>query len=183
MGCGGWQAHRPGFHQSILLCAGGKVETEMVTSVRRACIGSIWRTSTPHRCAPCPGGVLDTQAWEDRRGISAAVMGDLPVVWARQGSRWLPLWLIQCIRRRTDQNPYQTRGSVIELSLAAERLLLHRLNDRAAKTTVRRRPHGRPVALAPAQGEGFASRRQCTSTQPVLTDSAPYLPALVACAV
>jgi hypothetical protein len=41
MGCGGWQAHRPGFHQSILLCAGGKVETEMVTSVRRACIGSI----------------------------------------------------------------------------------------------------------------------------------------------
>jgi hypothetical protein len=30
IGCGGWRVHRPGFHQSILLCAGGKVGTEMV---------------------------------------------------------------------------------------------------------------------------------------------------------
>jgi hypothetical protein len=40
--------------------------------------------------------------------------------------------------------------------------------------------NSRGAASRLSSGEGFASRRQCASMQPVLTDSAPYLPALVA---
>src|SRR5262249_10333974 len=56
------------------------------------------------------------------------------------------------IRCGASQAPCQSRGSVVELNLAAERLSSHRADDRAAEAFTLWRSHGWSVALGPVDG-------------------------------
>src|SRR5262249_8504302 len=85
--------------------------------------------------------------------------------------------ILQRVRRRAGQAPFQTRGSVVKLDLAADRALHHRVDDRGAKAPMVRLSHGRADMFSPSHYEGVKSTCQPTSTRPASVESAPYLPA------
>src|SRR5258708_36662208 len=63
---------------------------------------------------------------------------------------------LQRVRRRADQAPGHARGHIMKVDRTIDAVLRHRFDNYIAEPPLLRLRHGRPIALAPAHGEGVA---------------------------